>query len=102
MLTVALSKNLPVSSVSISQVPAGTVASWHTAPGRQFAIAVAGALEVEVSGGVRHAVGTGQLVFLEDTQGQGHITRVQGSGVTNMFIAVPDNFDVASWASSLF
>jgi hypothetical protein len=39
-------------------------------------------------------------VFLEDTQGQGHITRPL-SDVTNMFIVVPDSFDVTTWARSL-
>jgi len=70
---------------------------WHTVPVRQFAITILGDLEVEVSGGVRRKISTGELVFLEDTRGKGHITRLKDR-VTNLFLPVPDDFDVISWA----
>ena len=70
---------------------------WHTVPVRQFAITILGELEVEVSGGVRRRIKTGELVFLEDTSGKGHITRLKDH-VTNLFLPVPDDFDVISWA----
>jgi hypothetical protein len=72
-------------------------ADWHTAPRKQFAINMTGSLEVEISDGSRHSIGQGDLVFLEDVTGKGHVTRVQ-TPVTNLFIQVPQDWDVLRWA----
>jgi hypothetical protein len=74
-----------------------SAADWHTAPRRQFAINMTGSLEVEISDGSRHPIGQGDLVFLEDITGKGHVTRVL-SPVTNLFIHVPQDWDMLSWA----
>jgi quercetin dioxygenase-like cupin family protein len=68
---------------------------WHTAPRKQFAINMSGELEVEVSDGTRRKIGS-DLVYLEDTTGQGHVTRALGP-ITNVFLHVPDDFDVVAW-----
>jgi hypothetical protein len=62
-----------------------------------FSISLSGEIEVEVSGGKRHAVHTGDIVFLEDLHGQGHITRIM-SPVSNIFIRVADGFDIVAWS----
>ena len=72
-------------------------ADWHTAPQKQFAINMTGSLEVEISDGSRHMIGQGDLVYLEDITGKGHVTRVV-SPVTNLFIHVPPGWDMLSWA----
>ncbi|MGD8808898.1 MAG: hypothetical protein PVG24_04800 [Gammaproteobacteria bacterium] len=72
-------------------------AEWHTAPRRQFAINMSGSLEVEISDGSRHEIGQGDLVYLEDVTGKGHVTRVL-TPVTNLFIHVPQDWDMLSWA----
>ena len=72
-------------------------ADWHTAPRKQFAINMTGSLEVEISDGSRHEIGQGDLVYLEDITGKGHVTRVL-TPVTNLFIHVPQDWDVVSWA----
>jgi len=69
---------------------------WHTAPRKQFAINMTGDLEVEISDGSRRKIGAGDLVFLEDTTGQGHVTRALGP-ITNLFLHVPDDFDIVTW-----
>ncbi len=69
---------------------------WHNAPRKQFAINMTGELEVELTDGTRRKIGS-DLVFLEDTTGKGHITRALGP-ITNVFIHVPDDFDVVVWA----
>ncbi len=76
---------------------ASSVEDWHRTPARQFSISMSGEIEVEVSGGKKHAIHAGDLVFLEDLQGKGHITRIL-SPVTNIFIRVPDGFDVVKWS----
>ena len=48
---------------------------WHTGPARQFVITLSGHSEVEVSGGVHVAAAPGHINLIEDTTGQGHITR---------------------------
>ena len=75
-----------------------TEVTWHKAPAKQFVINTTGHLEVEMSDGTRRKVGPGDLVFLEDLAGKGHVTRLQGDGVTCLFIAVPPDFDVVAWA----
>jgi hypothetical protein len=69
---------------------------WHNAPRKQFAINMTGELEVELTDGSRRKIGS-DLVFLEDTTGKGHITRALGP-ITNVFIHVPDDFDLLAWA----
>ena len=70
---------------------------WHPAPRKQFAINMTGSLEVELSDGRRQPIGQGDLVYLEDTFGKGHITRVT-SPVTNLFIGVDQDWDMKAWA----
>ncbi len=70
---------------------------WHNAPRKQFAINMTGYLEVELTDGSRRKIGS-DLVFLEDTTGKGHVTRPLGP-ITNVFIHVPDDFDVVAWAA---
>jgi len=72
-------------------------ADWHTAPRKQVAINMMGTLEVEISDGSRHTIGQGDLVYLEDITGKGHVTRVL-TPVTNLFIHVPQDWDMRSWA----
>ena len=73
-----------------------TAPDWHNAPRKQFAINMTGELEVELTDGTRRRIGS-DLVFLEDTTGKGHVTRALGP-ITNVFLHVPDDFDVVAWA----
>jgi len=93
-------KPIPVTSMTASAYAGSGVSSapdWHTAPRKQFAINMSGALEVELTDGTRQHIGS-DLVFLEDLTGKGHITRALGP-VTNVFIHVPDDFDIVAWAA---
>ncbi len=71
---------------------------WHVAPARQFAMNITGELEVEVSDGAKRVVGPGDPVFLSDTTGKGHITRLI-SPVSFVFLIPPENWDFQAWAS---
>jgi hypothetical protein len=70
---------------------------WHHAPQPQFAINLTGDLQVETSDGSKRKIGPGDLVYLEDTHGKGHITRLLGP-VTALFIKPADGFDIHAWA----
>jgi len=87
----------PVTGLSYAEYTSSSVEDWHRTPGRQFSISMSGEIEVEVSGGNKHAIHAGDIVFLEDLQGKGHITRIL-SPVTNIFIRVADGFDVVKWS----
>ena len=87
----------PVTELTYAEYTSSSVEDWHRTPGRQFSISMSGEIEVEVSGGKTHAIHAGDIVFLEDLQGKGHITRIL-TPVTNLFIRVADGFDVVAWA----
>jgi quercetin dioxygenase-like cupin family protein len=86
-----------VTELTYAEYTSSSVEDWHRAPGRQFSISMSGEIEVEVSGGKKHAIHAGDIVFLEDLQGKGHITRIL-TPVTNLFIRVADGFDVVAWS----
>lgn len=90
-------REVPLKGMYIREYMPNAFVDWHTVPVRQFAITILGELDVEVSGDVRRRISTGELVFLEDTRGKGHITRLKDR-VTNLFLPVPDDFDLISWA----
>jgi len=91
-------QGVPIKGMYIREYMPNAFVDWHTVPVRQFAITILGELEVEVSGGVRRRISSGELVFLEDTKGKGHITRLKDR-VTNLFLPVTDDFDVSAWVS---
>jgi quercetin dioxygenase-like cupin family protein len=49
--------------------------NWHTGPRRQFVITLSGRAELEVSDGRKILAGPGHINLIEDTTGQGHLTR---------------------------
>jgi len=88
---------VPATGMTYAEYQSSSTEDWHRAPGRQFSVSLSGEIEVEVSGGVKHAIHAGDIVFLEDLQGKGHITRIL-TPVTNLFVRVADGFDLLAWA----
>jgi hypothetical protein len=62
---------LVVSNTSISSDP-------HPAPRRQWVVVLRGMIDVEVSDGTRKRFGPGDLIFVTDTTGRGHISVTVG------------------------
>lgn len=89
---------IPLTDMTVNKYEPGTN-DWHTAPARLFAINMIGTLEVETSTGTKRRIGPGELVFLEDTTGKGHITRIVDP-ITFLFINVPQDFDLETWAKA--
>ena len=75
---VAAAKPIPTTSATVLSVPRGGVADWHPVPRKQFNLILRGEVEVEVSDGEARRFRAGDLIFGEDVQGKGHITRVVG------------------------
>jgi hypothetical protein len=66
----------------------------HTAPTRQFAVALSGTVEYETSDGEIRRQAPGSVVLVEDTEGRGHITRFAEGEQFFLFIPVPDDLVV--------
>jgi hypothetical protein len=88
---------LPVTGVRLNRYAPSTN-DWHTPRNGTFAINTEGKLEVEVSTGAKRVIGPGDLVYIGDTHGKGHVTKLL-TPVTNLFITVDPAFDVISWAA---
>jgi hypothetical protein len=91
-----LPKPLPVAGVSLSFVAKGTE-DWHVAPQKLFTINVSGDIEGEMGDGTKIPIGKGDLVYLEDMTGKGHITRLL-TDVSNIFLMMHPDFDFTAWA----
>jgi len=91
-------KPLPADAVVATSIAQGTE-DWHQAPAKTFTINVVGDIEGEVSDGTRVKIGKGDLVFLEDRTGKGHVTRLL-TPVANLFIRMKDDFDFLAWAAA--
>lgn len=62
--------------------------SWHNSPVKQFVIMLEGAMEIEIGDGTKKIFNTGDVVLVEDTTGQGHITRAASSG-NRKYLVIP-------------
>ena len=60
-------------------LPVGWDGRQHPAPARQLIVCLAGQFEITAGDGQSRRFGPGEMVLMEDTHGQGHITRVVGS-----------------------
>ena len=84
----SVSKNLNAESATFISSPPGWYGHWHPAPRRQFMLCLTGELEVEVSDGEKRRFLPGSVVYIQDTSGQGHASRVVGSQRVYM-VAIP-------------
>ncbi|HKQ33293.1 MAG TPA: hypothetical protein VJV40_08810 [Thermodesulfobacteriota bacterium] len=71
-----LSERFPVKSIIFRENDAGYDYDWHNAPERQYILLLDGEIEIEVSDGEKRIFRGGDVIFVEDTEGKGHRTRV--------------------------
>jgi hypothetical protein len=79
------------------ETPEGHVQDLHNAPRRQLIFLTSGLLELESSQGARLLCRPGDLIFAEDTAGEGHITRSLRGTRGFVHLAMPPDFDVSQW-----
>lgn len=79
------------------ETPEGHVQDLHNAPRRQLIFLTSGLLELESSEGERLICRPGDLIFAEDMQGKGHLTRSLRGVRGFVHVAMPDDFDVSTW-----
>ena len=78
-----------VADIAFREWPAGHFIDWHPAPRRQFIISIRGHIEIELGGGRIHRFNPGDARLVEDTTGQGHITRVPSGGGPALSAVIP-------------
>jgi len=66
----------PATSMTVVEQPAGGTRdwAWHVAPRKQWLILLTGRATVTVSSGENREFGPGDLLSLEDTEGEGHLS----------------------------
>ena len=84
-------------AIFFRETPEGYVQGFHNAPRRQLIFLTSGILELESSLGRRFVCRPGDLIFAEDVEGKGHITRSLRDVRGFVHVAMPDDFDVTRW-----
>src|SRR3954464_8971472 len=79
------------------ETPQGHMQDLHNAPRRQLIFLTSGILEIESSEGQRVICRPGDLIFAEDPEGKGHITRSLRDMRGFVHLAMADDFDVTAW-----
>ena len=61
---------------------------WHNAPQKQYIIILEGEVEIEVSTGETKIFGGGDVLLVEDVEGQGHRSRAIGGKRKSIFVTL--------------
>lgn len=87
-----LSERFDAGTVIFRETPSDYDFKWHPAPARQLLFIIKGRAEFKVSNGERHVFGAGDVLLLEDTEGEGHCSRAMYNEVRHsIFVTLPDN-----------
>ena len=92
-----MSETFEAKSLFFRETPEGHVQDFHTAPRRQLIFLTSGILELESSEGDRTICRPGDLIFAEDAEGKGHITRSLRDTRGFVHVVMPEDFDVSGW-----
>ena len=93
----ATSADFPALRLFFRDSPPSHVHDKHRAPQRQFIVVVSGVGEIELDDGTRHRFAPGALLFVEDTTGEGHITRTLEGTRGFAHVPVAPEFDITRW-----
>jgi gentisate 1,2-dioxygenase len=93
----ATSADLPALRLFFRDTPPAHVNPKHRAPQRQFIFVTSGIGEIELGDGTRHVFRPGDVLFAEDTTGEGHVTRTLEGTRGFAHMPVPDAFDITRW-----
>lgn len=72
----AMSASVPTDSSKwlFLKADAGWDGAWHPTPVRQIIVITSGEIQIEVTDGEKRSFSPGDVIFLDDTEGQGHYT----------------------------
>jgi hypothetical protein len=91
------SADFPALRLFFRDTPPSHLHDKHRAPQRQFIVVVSGVGEIELDDGARHRFAPGDLLFVEDTTGAGHITRTLEGTRGFAHVPVGPEFDITRW-----
>jgi hypothetical protein len=91
------SKTYQGGAIFFRETPQGHEQDYHNAPRRQLIFLTSGILELEASDGARFVCRPGDLIFAEDVDGKGHITRSLRDTRGFVHVAMGEDFDVAAF-----
>ncbi len=83
-----ISATIPTNCLYFGEITDTDEISWHNPPVPQFVIMLEGSMEIEIGDGTKKIFNTGDIVFIEDTTGQGHVTRAASSG-KRRYLVIP-------------
>ena len=87
----ATSEPIPAADGVFFSMAPGWFGDWHPTPCRQYFVQTTGMLEVTVGDGETRRLTPGSVVFVEDTTGSGHTTRVvSDEPVCGVFLQLPN------------
>jgi hypothetical protein len=85
------SESIPVSGLQFVRTSPAYDLDWHPAPRRQYVVTVSGESEVIIGDGTHIRLYPGKLMLVEDTTGQGHISKAVGDkDRISLFIPLAD------------
>jgi hypothetical protein len=87
---------IPTANMLFRENPLGRSEEYHCPKNRQFVITICGAVEITCAGG-RRVFGPGDVLFAEDTTGEGHSNRELHGPRRSLIIQVPEDFDIRQW-----
>lgn len=81
-------------------LPHSQTLDFHNPPRRQLVVTISGTAEIECGDGSRLRIGPGDVLFVEDVAGRGHLTREIDGPRRSINIPIPDDFDATDWRVS--
>ncbi|MBJ7539401.1 AraC family ligand binding domain-containing protein [Marinomonas transparens] len=87
-----LSERFPVGEMIFRETPSDYDFKWHPAPQRQLLFIIKGSCEFMVSSGETRQFSGGDVLLLEDTQGEGHCSKALNNEIRHsIFVTVPED-----------
>ena len=84
-----LSRRLPANGIIFRVTPAEHDLDWHTAPRRQYIINLDAGVKITASDGEARIIKAGEVILVEDTRGQGHLSQAVEKKIRNcIFVPV--------------
>jgi hypothetical protein len=94
----ATSLPLPALEVSLRDTEGGpTSVDFHPAPRRQLVILLKGQVEYFCGDGSRRLLGSGDILVVDDTKGQGHRAEIIESPRIQVFVPLAPEADLTTW-----
>jgi len=87
----SLSETYPVKGLIFRETSGDYDYDWHNAPARQFVLILEGEVDITTGENETRRFRTGDILLVEDTTGQGHISRaVDGKKRKSVFAVLED------------